>query len=207
MSDQLIILVMFAASALVAGGAWLAPRDRISHHLVALGASTSLAFPIGGHLLVFHIYTLGELGILLYLGGAAGWYLFALAFLRSRLVLRRREGRGPMSEEITERPGRKGVATALGIAVLWAFALTGPIALVIGGLAPRRKGVMDWVMFSGGALLLAIPLSFDFIPLGLLIFSFGFLIDSLGRRQRAKAELLYRSLKAGGDCAQDGSSK
>ena len=172
-----------------------------------LGAALSLGFPAGGFLFAFHMYTLGELGVVLWFGGIAGWYLFALAFLRSRLVLRRLEGRGPMSEEITERPGRKGVATALGIAVLWAFALTGPIALVIGGLAPRQKGVMDWVMFSGGALLLAIPLSSDFIPLGLLIFSFGFLINSLGRRQRAKAELLYRSLKAGGDGAQDGSSK
>ena len=207
MSDQLIILVMFAASALVAGGAWLAPRDRISHHLVALGASTSLAFPIGGHLLVFHIYTLGELGILLYLGGAAGWYLFALAFLRSRLVLRRREGRGPMSEETIASSERKGVAMTIRILALWTLSFTGPIALVIGGLAPRQKGVMDWVMFSGGALLLATPLSFSFIPFGLLIFSFGFLMDSLGRRQRAKAELLYGSLKAGGDGAQDGSSK
>lgn len=73
LSDQLIIVVMFVASGLVAGGAWLSPRDRTSHHLMAFGASMGLAFPIGAHLLVFHIYTLGELGILLYFGGASGW--------------------------------------------------------------------------------------------------------------------------------------
>ncbi len=112
-----------------------------------------------------------------------------------------------MSEEITERPERKGVATTLGIAALWALALTGPIAFVIGGLALRQKGVTDWVIFSGGALLLAIPLSLDFIPLGVLVFSFGFLMGSLARRQRAKAELIIRSLKAGGDGAQEGSSQ
>ncbi len=207
LSDELIILVMFVASALATWGAWLVPRDRTSHHLMALGASMSLAFPIGGHLLIFHIYTFGELGILLYCGGAAGWYLFALAFLRSRLVRRRQEGRGPMSEEITERPERKGVATTLGIVVLWTLASTGPIALVIGGLAPRQKGVMDWVMFFGGALLLAIPLSFSFIPLGVLVFSFGFLMDSFASRQRAKAELIIRSLEAGGDGPQEGLSK
>ncbi len=69
LSDQLIILVMFVSSALVVGGAWLAPRNRTSHHLLAVGASMSLAFPIGGHLLTFHIYTLGEIGILLFLEG------------------------------------------------------------------------------------------------------------------------------------------
>ena len=204
LSDQLIILVMFVSSALVVGGAWLAPRNRTSHHLLAVGASMSLAFPIGGHLLMFHIYTLGEIGILLYFGGAAGWYLFALAFLRSRLVRRRQGGRGSMSEETAERSGSKGVATTLGIVAVWALALTGPIALVMGGLAPRQKGVVDWVMFSGGALLLGAPLSFDFIPLGFLIFSFGFLMDSLAGRQRAKADLVIRSLKAGGDAPQEG---
>lgn len=76
-------------------------------------------------------------------------------------------------------------------------------SLVVFIVALRQKGVMDWVMFSGGALMLATPLSFSFIPLGLLIFSFGFLME----RQRAKAELLFRSLKAGGDSAEDGSSK
>ena len=204
LSDQLIILVMFVSSALVVGGAWLAPRNRTSHHLLAVGASMSLAFPIGGHLLMFHIYTLGEIGILLYFGGAAGWYLFALAFLRSRLARRRQGGRGPRSEETAEGSGSKGVATTLGIVALWALALTGPIALVMGGLAPRQKGVVDWVMFSGGALLLGAPLSFDFIPLGFLIFSFGFLMDNLAGRQRAKADLVIRSLKAGGDAPQEG---
>lgn len=207
LSDDLIILVLFVASAVVAGGAWLGPRERGSDHLMALGASMSLAFPIGGYLLTFHIYTLGEFGILLYFSGAAGWYLFALGFLRSRLVRRGQEGRGPMSEETLASSERKGVAMTIRILALWTLSFTGPIALVIGGLAPRQKGVMDWVMFSGGALLLATPLSFSFIPFGLLIFSFGFLMDSLGRRQRAKAELLYGSLKAGGDGAQDGSSK
>ena len=200
LSDDLIILVLFVASAVVAGGAWLAPRERGSDHLMALGASMSLAFPIGGYLLTFHIYTLGEFGILLYFSGAAGWYLFALGFLRSPLVRRGQEVRGPMSEETIASSERKGVAMTIRILALWTLSFTGPIALVIGGLAPRQKGVMDWMMFST-------PLSFSFIPLGLLIFSFGFLMDSLGRRQRAKAELLYRSLKAGGDGAQDGSSK
>ena len=72
-------------------------------------------------------------------------------------------------------------------------------SLVVFIVALRQKGVM----FSGGSLMLATPLSFSFIPLGLLIFSFGFLME----RQRAKAELLFRSLKAGGDSAEDGSSK
>ena len=207
LSDQLIMLAMFVASGLVAGGAWLAPRNRTSHDLVALGACMSLAFPIGGYLLVFHIYTLGGLGVLLFCAGAAGWYLFALAFLRSRLVRRRQEGRGLMSEEIAEGPEIKGVATTLGIVVLWALALTGSIALVTGALAPRQKGMMDWVMFSGGFLLLAALLSFDFIPLGLLIFSFGFLMDSLAGRQQARADLIIRSFKAGGDAPQKGLSK
>ena len=69
LSDQLIMLAMFVASGLVAGGAWLAPRNRTSHDLVALGACMSLAFPIGGYLLVFHIYTLGGLGVLLFCAG------------------------------------------------------------------------------------------------------------------------------------------
>ncbi|MCH2115600.1 MAG: hypothetical protein MK171_11900 [Pirellulales bacterium] len=112
------------------------------------------------------------------------------------------------------------------ILALWTLSFTGPIALVIGGLkgpqefgqaicgvaafslvvfivAPRQKGVMDWVMFSGGALMLATPLSVSFILLGFPIFSFGFLME----RQHAKAELLSKSLKSGGDGAQDGSSK
>ena len=63
LSDDLIILVLFVASAVVAGGAWLGPRERGSDHLMALGASLSLAFPIGGYLLTFHIYTLSLIHI------------------------------------------------------------------------------------------------------------------------------------------------
>mgnify|MGYP003316511591 FL=1 len=51
---------------------------------------------------------------------------------------------------------------------------------------------------------MAAPLSFDVIPLGILVFSFGFFMDCLARRRRAKAELIIESLRSGGEGAQQG---
>ena len=101
----------------------------------------SLAFPIGGYLLSRHMYTFGRLGFFLFVSGAAGWCLFALGFLHSRLVQQGQEGRGPMSEETIASSERKGVAMTIRILALWTLSFTGPIALVIGGLAgPQEMG-------------------------------------------------------------------
>ena len=78
------------------------------------------------------------------------------------------------------------------------------VPLLAGALARRNKGTMDWMMISGGVILMAAPLSFDVIPLGILVFSFGFFMDCLARRRRAKAELIIESLRSGGEGAQQG---
>lgn len=50
-----------------------------------LGAALSLGFPAGGFLFAFHMYTLGELGVVLWFGGIAGWGISTIAFMGCRI--------------------------------------------------------------------------------------------------------------------------
>lgn len=74
-----------------------------------------------------------------------------------------------------------------------------PVALLLAALAPRKKAATDWLMVSGAILLLFFPLHMSFMAAGSLLFAFGFFIDSLGRRQRARAEAIHRAVTAAGE--------
>ncbi len=105
--DGQILLALFISSALLTAGTWLAPCERISHRVMILGAALSLGFPAGGFLFAFHIYTLGELGVVLWFGGIAGWGIFTIAFMGCRIVERQQEGR----DRRKERKAQKGART------------------------------------------------------------------------------------------------